>query len=485
MYATTGDDATGAIYFSPDAGLTWYNVGTGLPNVSMRTVVIDPTDANVIFVGTDVGLFRGTHSGGTPGTWTWCAYNNGLPKTALIRGLAVHKESGMLRAFTYGRSAWEVNAFGVPRLEQKVNTANPVTDVQPPRIGGNFYAGGTRVGVAWRDDRNGANQWHAYLKAYTNAGGVLTAMNTSDVAIDLNAPRVESLSFSGHPRMASAPYCGRAAWHDRRVNGVNAHIFTEYACSDGWTMWYDDMRVDTHADSVDATNPAIVTQNGVNNLEFAVAWESGSPRKIYAGFFTWAGPPKSVPTYGTNSFPVSASSLDASAPAVAANSLGEVVIAWQEHAGSGADYIYARKYTRDGVPITIPVRVDNGAVASRGQVSITFDSNNKAVIAWSEAAAGQPFRIVSVGCPASATLSCFTIDASCKRCFGGGNGGAGCFSDDDCPSGSCASLRTVSCGRGARSSAGRPPSFQRSAATAAGTPWSCGKGTRAMGVGTR
>ena len=446
MYATTGGDGTGAVYFSPDAANTWYNIGTGLPIVPMKAVVIDPTNVNVIFVGTDAGLFRGTHSGGTPGTWTWCAYNNGLPKTALVAGLAVHKDSGMLRAFTYGRSAWEVNAFGVTDVDLKVNTgANPVTDVQPPLIGSNSYAGGSRFGVAWRDDRNGANNWHAYFKGYTNVGGAISAINATEVRADISSPRVESLSFSGHPALATSVYCGRFAWHDKRLNGVNPHIFTQYTCSDSWTLWTDDLRVDTP--SSDATNPAIVTQNGGTNLDFAVAWELGnSPRTIYGGFFTWVGSAKSVPTYGTNSFPISTSGLDASAPAIAANSTGEVVVAWQERASVSSDYIYARKYTRDGASLTAPVRIDGGAVANRGQVSVGFDSNNKAVIAWSEAAAGQPWRVTAVGCPASSGLTCYVLDGSCHRCIGGGTAGAGCASDEDCPGGVCGTAGTVSCG---------------------------------------
>ena len=448
MYATTGGDIAGAVYFSPNAGNMWYNIGTALPNVPMNTVVIDPNDTNLIFVGTDVGLFRGTHSGGTPGTWAWCAYNVGLPKTALVKGLAVHRETGTLRAFTYGRSAWEVKAFGVADIDTKVNVgANPVTDVQPPLISSNFYGGGSRFGVAWRDDRNGANNWRAYFRAYTNTGGSISAINATEVLAALGSQQIESLAFSAHPTLATSVYCGRFAWHDKRLNGVNPHVFSQYTCSDGWTLWTDDLRVDTHALSSNAKNPAIVTQNGGTNLDFAVAWEFGNTtRKIYGRFFTWAGTAKSVPTYGTNSFPVSTSALDATAPAIAGNSTGEVIVAWQERASASSDYIYARKYTRDGVPLTAAVRIDSGAIANRGEVSIGFDSNNKTVIAWSEATTGQPRRVISVGCPASSGLTCYALDGSCRRCVGGSQAGVGCASDGDCSGGVCGTAGTVSCG---------------------------------------
>jgi hypothetical protein len=449
MYVTTGSSGLGAIYFSDDAGNTWYNIGTGLPNVPMSGVAIHPSDPNTVFVATDVGLFQGTHTGGTPGAWSWCAYNNGLPKTAVVKSVAVHKDSGTLRAFTYGRSVWETS-LGTAAPDLKVNTvANPVTDVQPPLIGSNAFSGATRFGVAWRDDRNGANNWRAYFKAFSNpATGPFTPLNANEVRVDASAPLVESLAFSGHPSLNTTIYCGRFAWHDRRVNGVNSHIFTQYTCSDGWQEWTEDVRVETHANGTNAANPTITMQKGgVGDLEFAVSWESGSsPQRIYGGFFDWFGSPKFVPAYGTASFPVSTSALDASAPAMAANSAGEVVVAWREHAAANSDYVMARRYTRDGVPITAPVRIDNGTPANRYQVNVAFDSLDKAIIAWSESPNGQMPYIVAVSCPSSSLGTCMLLDGGCQRCVGGEEAGNGCRSGSDCPHGSCGSLGTVSCG---------------------------------------
>jgi hypothetical protein len=40
-------------------------------------------------------------------TWFWRPYNNGMPP-ADVRDLEVHPSTGIMRAFTYGRSAFEV-----------------------------------------------------------------------------------------------------------------------------------------------------------------------------------------------------------------------------------------------------------------------------------------------------------------------------------------------------------------------------------------
>jgi hypothetical protein len=42
-------------------------------------------------------------------TWFWVPYTNGLPATADVRDLEVHPGTGVMRAATFGRSAFEVN----------------------------------------------------------------------------------------------------------------------------------------------------------------------------------------------------------------------------------------------------------------------------------------------------------------------------------------------------------------------------------------
>jgi len=60
----------------------------------------------VIYVGTDLGVYRGSSvDGGT--TWSWIPYSHGLP-LAYVIDLEVHPTTGVMRAGTFGRSAFEV-----------------------------------------------------------------------------------------------------------------------------------------------------------------------------------------------------------------------------------------------------------------------------------------------------------------------------------------------------------------------------------------
>lgn len=78
-------------------------------------VVVDPTDADVVFVGTSVGVIRGvlsfeTVAGSQVPVWDWEPMVNGLPETA-VNDLSIFSDGTLrlLRAALHGRSVWEVD----------------------------------------------------------------------------------------------------------------------------------------------------------------------------------------------------------------------------------------------------------------------------------------------------------------------------------------------------------------------------------------
>jgi hypothetical protein len=74
---------------------------------AVRTTAVDRNHRFTVYAGTDRGVFRGRSvDGGT--SWFWVPYANGLPG-ADVRDLEVHPGTGVMRAATFGRSAFEVN----------------------------------------------------------------------------------------------------------------------------------------------------------------------------------------------------------------------------------------------------------------------------------------------------------------------------------------------------------------------------------------
>jgi photosystem II stability/assembly factor-like uncharacterized protein len=112
VYAAFGGGGTGRVYrmkrsapapFSVAAADITANLQVGL---GIKTVTVDRMVPFTIYVGTNRGVYRGASANGGL-SWSWSSYNNGLPLPN-VTSLEVHSKSGVMRATTYGRSAYEV-----------------------------------------------------------------------------------------------------------------------------------------------------------------------------------------------------------------------------------------------------------------------------------------------------------------------------------------------------------------------------------------
>ncbi len=103
-YDQTGAGTWVATGFGP--GMTVAGVATPF-DAPVNALVVDPGNPRHLYVGTDVGVFRGERSAaGPPFTWTWLLWSNGLPE-ATVLDLKVHAPTRRLRAALHGRGIWE------------------------------------------------------------------------------------------------------------------------------------------------------------------------------------------------------------------------------------------------------------------------------------------------------------------------------------------------------------------------------------------
>ncbi|MFC9294598.1 WD40/YVTN/BNR-like repeat-containing protein [Streptomyces sp. NPDC057010] len=80
----------------------WTSRSNGLLQANpINTIVIDPANADRLFCGGDIGVFRTEDAG-----LNWLAWDQGLPN-APVFDLVLHAKSRLLRAATHGRSVWE------------------------------------------------------------------------------------------------------------------------------------------------------------------------------------------------------------------------------------------------------------------------------------------------------------------------------------------------------------------------------------------
>jgi photosystem II stability/assembly factor-like uncharacterized protein len=93
------DDFTPYLYSSDDYGTTWTRIGMDLPAEPINVVKEDPKNENIIYVGTDGGLYVSFNKGQSFMMWM-----NGLPKSIPVHDIAIHVRDNEIVLGTHGRS---------------------------------------------------------------------------------------------------------------------------------------------------------------------------------------------------------------------------------------------------------------------------------------------------------------------------------------------------------------------------------------------
>lgn len=118
----SGYSAANKVWFSADAGLTWSNYSTGLPNIPVNCIVYQNSSNDAIFVGTDIGIYFIDNANAS-----WQPFFDGLPNVD-VQELEIVYSIGKIRAATNGRGLWESNLSATPLAVEFIEplTATPV-----------------------------------------------------------------------------------------------------------------------------------------------------------------------------------------------------------------------------------------------------------------------------------------------------------------------------------------------------------------------
>ncbi len=101
------DDFTPYIWKSTDYGTTWKSIVANIPLGPVNVIREDPTDAKILYVGTDMGVYV-TRDGGA----SWEVLGANLP-TVYVHDLIVHPRDKVLVVATHGRGMWAIDVMPV------------------------------------------------------------------------------------------------------------------------------------------------------------------------------------------------------------------------------------------------------------------------------------------------------------------------------------------------------------------------------------
>ncbi|MEM1043645.1 MAG: glycosyl hydrolase [Bacteroidota bacterium] len=107
------------VYRSDDLGQTWQRIGMDLPAEPVNVVVEDPANEDLLFVGTDHGLYASLDGGASFMTMMGERTGESLPHTP-VHDAVIHEGEHHLVLGTHGRSIWVADLEHVAQLTPEV-----------------------------------------------------------------------------------------------------------------------------------------------------------------------------------------------------------------------------------------------------------------------------------------------------------------------------------------------------------------------------
>ena len=148
------DDFSPYVFKSDDYGNTWTSISEGIPASAVNVIIEDPENEDILYVGTDNGLYISFNQGNS-----WEVFQNGIPNVA-IHDLVIQKEAKHLLVGTHGRSIYKADISTIQQMNEELfnknlhlfavknlkhfsrwgNSFNSWRKAQTPGLDINFYA---------------------------------------------------------------------------------------------------------------------------------------------------------------------------------------------------------------------------------------------------------------------------------------------------------------------------------------------------------
>jgi photosystem II stability/assembly factor-like uncharacterized protein len=123
------DDLNLYVFRTDDWGKTWKNLGTKTVRGYALAIEQDTVDKDLLFLGTDAGLYVSNDGGGS-----WLQWKRGLPETVPVMDLAIHPREHDLVVATHGRALYVLDDIS-PLRELSAATLREPLHLYPASAG--------------------------------------------------------------------------------------------------------------------------------------------------------------------------------------------------------------------------------------------------------------------------------------------------------------------------------------------------------------
>jgi len=182
------DDFKPYLYVSDDYGNNWQKIGGNLPDEPINVIKEDPVNENLLYVGTDNGLYVSFDRGET-----FSPMMGGLPNVA-VHDLVIHPREHEIIIATHGRSLYKANVSVVQQLDSNIiNTKLSLFELDEIRYSKNWgnswskwltnEGPETEIPFYWGKDQVAE---HATLTIYTGDDKILFSKDISKASPGLN-----------------------------------------------------------------------------------------------------------------------------------------------------------------------------------------------------------------------------------------------------------------------------------------------------------
>jgi photosystem II stability/assembly factor-like uncharacterized protein len=139
-YLTVSGFNSGHVFRTTNTGGSWVDISGSLPDVPANALLVDPTDSSIVYLGTDIGVFRSTTRGND-----WRSFNRGMPPV-VVHGFSANS-SGVIQVATYGRGAYELGGS----IDRPVITAADFNGKKRLEINGSTFGEAPKVIINGED----------------------------------------------------------------------------------------------------------------------------------------------------------------------------------------------------------------------------------------------------------------------------------------------------------------------------------------------